>query len=234
MPPSTLVTNSSDTRPRLTAVMSHGPSMPWPANVSRTTPWLSSTIRQPGPEIEPFLVGSEPTTTQPPGSATRAVVRPTPPGHARPRWPTVANTDCLAAWADLDDRRAGALRVGLVVEVADEDVAGVQAARAARDDRHAVGVDVAGLRGRWPAPSRRWTVSVCNGPMKVGAALAAPAGIPLPTSSPAVAVITTATAAADRRIGFMDVCSLSPVKKMSPLLTTAGRASRSTGDVMNR
>jgi hypothetical protein len=59
--------------------------MPWPVKVSRTTPWLSSTIRQPGPEIMPFWVGSEPTITQPVGSATSAVVRPMPPGHAPPR-----------------------------------------------------------------------------------------------------------------------------------------------------
>jgi len=67
------------------------------------------------------------------------------------------------------------------------------------------------------------TVSVFNGPMKVVAALAAPVRIPLPTSSPAVAVITTATAAAGRRIGFLGVCSLSPAsdrKKLSPSLTT--------------
>src|ERR1700733_9597968 len=38
-------------------------------------------MRQPGPEMTPFAVGSEPTITQPLRSATRAVVRPTPPGH---------------------------------------------------------------------------------------------------------------------------------------------------------
>src|SRR6185437_6883419 len=58
-----------------------GPSMPCPAMVSRTCPRGSRTIRQPGPEMAPFLVGSEPTTTQPERSDTRAVVRPTPPGH---------------------------------------------------------------------------------------------------------------------------------------------------------
>ena len=42
----------------------------------------------------PFWVGSEPTITQPVGSATSAVVRPMPPGHAPPRCGTVANTDC--------------------------------------------------------------------------------------------------------------------------------------------
>ena len=62
--------------------MSHGPLMPWPASVSRTTPWLSRTIRQPAPETLPFWVGSDPTITQPLRSTTRAVVRPTPPGQA--------------------------------------------------------------------------------------------------------------------------------------------------------
>ena len=61
--------------------MSHGPLIPGPVNVSRTRPRLSSTIRQPEPEMAPFLVGSEPTMTQPLRSAVRAVVRPTPPGQ---------------------------------------------------------------------------------------------------------------------------------------------------------
>ncbi len=99
MPPSTLVTNSSLMPPRSRAVMSQGPWMPWPVNVSRTMPWLSSTIRQPKPEstVPLFVVGSDPTMTQPPRSATRAVVRPTPPGQALPRSPIWANSD---AWPD--------------------------------------------------------------------------------------------------------------------------------------
>jgi hypothetical protein len=42
-----------------------------------------------------------------------------------------------------------------------------------------------------------------RGPMKVVAALAVPARIPPPASSPAVAVTIAATAAADRRSGVM-------------------------------
>jgi hypothetical protein len=44
--------------------------------------------------------------------------------------------------------------------------------------------------------------------MNVVPALAAPAMIPLPASSPAVAVTIMAAAAADRRVGFMSVRSL--------------------------
>ncbi len=47
-----------------------------------TCPHWSRTIRQPAPEMLLLTVGSEPTITQPLGSATRAVVWPTPPGHA--------------------------------------------------------------------------------------------------------------------------------------------------------
>src|SRR5271170_3874616 len=47
-----------------------------------TLPHWSRTIRQPGPEMTPFCVGSDPTITQPLRSTTRAVVRPTPPGQA--------------------------------------------------------------------------------------------------------------------------------------------------------
>src|SRR5271155_1716727 len=57
--------------------------MPRPLMVSATLPQLLSTIRQPAAEVDaiPFLDGVLPTTTQPPGSTTSAVVRPTPPGH---------------------------------------------------------------------------------------------------------------------------------------------------------
>src|SRR6516165_373885 len=83
VPFSTLLTNSSARGPLLAEVMSQGPLMPLPANVSRTRPWLSRTIRQPADEVaaEPSLVGRLPTTTQPPRRITSAVVRPTPPGH---------------------------------------------------------------------------------------------------------------------------------------------------------
>ena len=76
------MTNRSAVSPYWTAVMSHGPSMPYPVMVFLTLPHWSRTIRQPGPEMLLLTVGSEPTITQPLGSATRAVVRPTPPGHA--------------------------------------------------------------------------------------------------------------------------------------------------------
>src|SRR5258708_22024979 len=48
----------------------------------------------------------------------------------------------MASWADLDDRRSCALQVHGVVEVADQDVASVQAALAAVDYHHAVWVDI--------------------------------------------------------------------------------------------
>ena len=81
VPFSTLVTNSTAWLPRSRLAMSHGPLIPSPVNVSRTWPNRSSTIRQPGPETTPFLVGSDPTMTQPLRSAVSAVVRPTPPGQ---------------------------------------------------------------------------------------------------------------------------------------------------------
>jgi hypothetical protein len=77
--------------------MSQGPLMPCPAKVSRTWPHESSTIRQPGPETLPFLVGSEPTITQPLRSTDRAVVRPTPPGQPARCGLTRANCDL---WPD--------------------------------------------------------------------------------------------------------------------------------------
>jgi hypothetical protein len=46
--------------------------------VSLTWPWLLSTIRQPAFAVAawPFFDGTLPTTTQPPGSTTSAVLRP--------------------------------------------------------------------------------------------------------------------------------------------------------------
>src|SRR5580700_4151023 len=58
-----------------------------------TLPHWSRTIRQPGPEMALFTVGSEPTITQPLRSTTRAVVRPTPPGQELSLIP--ANSDIL-------------------------------------------------------------------------------------------------------------------------------------------
>ena len=54
----------------------------------------------------------------------------------------------VAARRDLDDRRAGALQVGLVVEVADQDAASVQPAGAVPDDENAVRVDIPVVRHR--------------------------------------------------------------------------------------
>src|SRR5580658_4395585 len=95
VPFSTLVTKSSAVLPNSAAVMSQGPLMLLPVNVSRTWPDGSTTIRQPDPETLPPLVGSEPTITQPLCSATRAVVRPTPPGHPARRRLILANTHVL-------------------------------------------------------------------------------------------------------------------------------------------
>src|SRR5579859_8061802 len=80
----TLVTNSSDTRPKLTAVMSHGPLMPCPEKVVTTRPALLSTSRQPALDVagSPAFVGRLPTTTHPLSRMDKAVVRPMPPGHA--------------------------------------------------------------------------------------------------------------------------------------------------------
>src|SRR5258708_6434621 len=79
----TLVTKSSATRPKLTAVMSQGPLMPCPAKVVTTLPALLSTRRQPALEVagSPLVVGRLPTTTHPPFRMDSAVVRPIPPGH---------------------------------------------------------------------------------------------------------------------------------------------------------
>src|SRR5262249_61540565 len=88
-----VMTGSVVSLPSSTAVISQGPSMPWPGNGSWTVPLLSRTIRQPAPDTLPFLVGSEPTITQPLGSTLSAVVRPTPPGQAPPRLPILANCD---------------------------------------------------------------------------------------------------------------------------------------------
>jgi len=52
-------------------------------------------------------------------------------------------SDALAAGPDLDDRRPGALGVGGVVEVADEDIASVQPSDRGRHHGHPVRVDVA-------------------------------------------------------------------------------------------
>ena len=117
--------------------------MPWPANVSRTWPQRSRTIRQPAPETLPPCVGSEPTITQPLRSAVSAVVRPTPPGQPGRLRLILANCRHVTGRGDLDDRGSRALHVGLVVEVADQDVAPAQVSGAARDDRHPVRVDVA-------------------------------------------------------------------------------------------
>ncbi len=89
VPLSTLVTNKYAVLPMLVAVMSHGPLMAPPAQVSTSCPWSLSTSRQPGPmpcgvPASPgplAVVGRLPTTTHPPGSTDSAVVRPIPPGH---------------------------------------------------------------------------------------------------------------------------------------------------------
>ena len=133
--------------------MSQGPLMPWPLNVSRTVPWLSSTIRQPEPEMTvvpsgSWVVGSEPTITQPLRSTLSAVVRPTPPGQAPPRSPIWANCDMWPPGVTCTIVVPVPWMFEAVVEVADEDAALVQVAGAARDDRDPVGVDVAVRRDR--------------------------------------------------------------------------------------
>jgi hypothetical protein len=77
------------------AVASHGPLMPWPLNVSRTRPRLSSTSRQPAFAVAaiPLLDGVLPTITQL-WVMTSAVVSPMPPGQApgKPRAEISAKT----------------------------------------------------------------------------------------------------------------------------------------------
>src|SRR5215469_10255220 len=82
VPFSTLETNRFAVSPCVTATESHGPLMPL-VIVSLTCPSLLSTIRHPAWDVDacPFVDGTLPTTTQPPGSTSSAVVRPTPPGQ---------------------------------------------------------------------------------------------------------------------------------------------------------
>ena len=56
---------------------------------------------------------------------------------------TTANTLLVAGRGDLDDARPGALLVGSVVEVGDEDVAAHELADGARHDYNPIGIDVA-------------------------------------------------------------------------------------------
>src|SRR5437588_3261683 len=84
VPLSTLVTKRSAWLPSSSAVISHGPLIGEPANVSATSPVLSTTIKQPALTVAevPSVVGTLPTITQPLCSTASAVVRPTPPGQA--------------------------------------------------------------------------------------------------------------------------------------------------------
>src|SRR5579862_9561694 len=70
-------------------VISHGPLIWASVIVSATLPLLSRTIRHPASAVAavPSDVGKLPTITQPLRSTTKAVVRPTPPGHAPGRLP---------------------------------------------------------------------------------------------------------------------------------------------------
>src|SRR6516162_6032451 len=63
--------------------MSHGPLICGSVIVSTTLPLLSRTIKHPACAVSamPSEVGKLPTITQPLRSTTKAVVRPTPPGH---------------------------------------------------------------------------------------------------------------------------------------------------------
>ena len=198
VPLSTLVTNRS------ASSRSRGGHVPRPVDAAagerlpHLAP-LSSTIRQPGPETLPPLVGSEPTITQPLRRTLSAVVSPTPPGQPGRCGLTWANSDRVAARAHLDDRGPGALCVGLVVEVADQDVSLAQVSGVPLDDGHAVRVDVTvGLDGQ---PS---VVTWCRGPTNAGKllALAAPAPRPMAASKPA-AVVTTAARPAYRLVDFI-------------------------------
>jgi hypothetical protein len=121
--------------------------------VSLTWPSLLRTIRHPACEVDarPFADRVLPTTTQPPGSTSRAVVRPTPPGQAPGSLlaSMSAKRRPVPAGRDLDDRPAPALLVQVAVEVTDQHVARVQVPRAVLDDENAVRILIAvGRHGR--------------------------------------------------------------------------------------
>src|SRR5579875_155673 len=133
----------------------------------------------------PPCVGSEPTITQPLRNATRAVVRPTPPGQALPRLPTLAKSDsvpCGVTWT-------------IVVPVPCTFAWSLKLLTRT-------------LPRFWsPLPGLVdvSSVTVFSGPMNVVPALAAPARIPVPASSPPATVTTAARPAACRRVAFIPV-----------------------------
>src|ERR1019366_7868325 len=79
----TLVTNSTAAVPISTAVISHGPLIPYPERVATGLPLLFKIMRHPDFAVAevPSFVGKLPTITNPERKATRAVVSPTPPGQ---------------------------------------------------------------------------------------------------------------------------------------------------------
>src|SRR6266853_5540694 len=83
VPFNTLVTKRDALEPPSSAAMSQGPLISDPKKVSTTLPWLSNTSKHPACAVAavPSVVGKLPTTTQPLLSATKAVVKPIPPGQ---------------------------------------------------------------------------------------------------------------------------------------------------------
>ena len=99
--------------------------------------------------VVPSVLGVLPTITQPLFSMVIAVVRPTPPGHCARFCGTLGEQRrLLGGRVVVDDRRAGALQVGDVVEIVDQHV--VLLDLAGRDRRHhdRVGIEVAIVRHR--------------------------------------------------------------------------------------
>ena len=80
--------------------MSHGPLMPCPWNVSTTRPSLLRTSRHPALAVAgfPATVGRLPTITQSLPRMARAVVRPTPPGHAPGSRAALIWANSLTVW----------------------------------------------------------------------------------------------------------------------------------------
>src|SRR5580704_13140493 len=162
-----------------------------------TLPHWSRTIRQPGPEMTPFCVGSEPTITQPLRSATRAVVRPTPPGQLLSLMPANSETlPCgLTSTIVVPVPCTFALLLKLLTSTSP---------RYRRPVLCGTTATPYGLTSPLAGTVDAMTLVWFSGPMKVSEAFAAVATMPLPASRPAVAM-TIAAMPANLRVGLMSL-----------------------------
>src|SRR5580704_15376272 len=199
VPFSTLVTNSTAWLPRSRVAMSHGPLMPLPQKVSRTWPNGSSTIRQPGPETFPPLVGSEPTMTQPLRSEASAVVRPTPPGQPGRFLLILANCDTWPpgeTWTIVVPVPCTfALLLKLLISTSP---------RCRKPTLRGTTATPYGLTSPLAGTVDAIVLTWCSGPMK-DPKPCAPALPAVPASRPTVAVTTAASPAAYRLVGFIAI-----------------------------